>query len=261
MNKLHLFLLLFISLLQSATIGCSDVVGREKKDIKILVLIVASDDCPVYIELQKIWRSYMHYDPERVEAYFIRGNPNLPTLYEIQDDVIWCKFHENLNPGMINKTILSMWLMLPRIGEFDYILRTNLSSFYVFPRLLEFLKHCPKNNFYGGSDNGDPRIGSGCGFLLSPDVVQLMVRNRKLFINNASMYEDELVGHFLINNGQRLFYHDRMDLMPIAMWDYHKDKIPNDMFHYRIRNVDHLRLKDDIYVHKQLLKMFYGIDL
>ncbi|MCX6988703.1 MAG: hypothetical protein NTZ52_04285 [Chlamydiae bacterium] len=115
---------------------------------KVLVLIIASDNFPgvdlvfPYPELKKIWRSYMHTNPN-IEAYFIQGDPNLSSPYEIQGDVIWSKTEENLRPGILNKTLLSIECMLPRINEFDYVLRTNLSSFYVFPRLLHFLQTLP----------------------------------------------------------------------------------------------------------------------
>jgi len=52
-----------------------------------------------YKEMQEVWRSYMHRDPEHVEAYFIRANPHLNSMYEIQGDVIWSKTEENVIPG------------------------------------------------------------------------------------------------------------------------------------------------------------------
>jgi hypothetical protein len=114
--------------------------GQKNRDnIKLLVLIIASEDLPVYVELQKIWRAYMHSFPANVDAYFIKGDPNLPTKYQFVDDVIWSQTVENLIPGLINKTVLSLEAMLPKLHQYDYVLRANLSSFFHFPRLLEFL--------------------------------------------------------------------------------------------------------------------------
>lgn len=147
-----------------------------ERNLRVLVLIIASDQFPVYVELQKIWQSYIHSDPEHIETYFIRGDPNLPTSYEIKNDIIWSKTDEGWSPasaGIINKTVLSLEAMLPRLHEFDYILRTNLSSFYVFPRLLKFLETLPKKRCYAGSNTGgDSPIASGCGFIISPDVAK-----------------------------------------------------------------------------------------
>lgn len=234
--------------------------NEQKKDIKVLVLIITSDDLPVYTELQNIWRSYMHRDREHVEAYFIRGNPNLAYEYEIEEEIIWSRCQECLIPGILNKTIISLEALLPRIkSEFDYVLRTNLSSFYVFPRLLEFLRQCPRTNFYGGSPIGqhDIYIGSGSGFLMTPDIAELLVKNKQHFINNASTYDDVIMGKFLKGRGVRLQTHPRMDCYTMKDWNRQKDNIPDSMFHFRIKNPEQLRLKDDVYIQLQLLNMFY----
>ena len=166
---------------------------------KLLVLIIASDDYPVYGELQKLWRSYMHYDKDHVEAYFIRGNDALETTHAFQEDVLWTKTPENLIPGIVNKTILSLEALMPRIKnhEFDYVLRTNLSSFYVFPRLLAFLRTCPTKGFYCGSNIGVEGIGSGCGFLMSPDVAQMLVDHKQEIYDDETSFDDVVIGAHL----------------------------------------------------------------
>lgn len=234
--------------------------NEQRKDIKVLVLIITSDDLPVYAELQKIWRSYMHRDREHVEVYFIRGNQNLAHEYEIEEEIIWSRCQECLIPGILNKTIISLEAMLPRIkSKFDYVLRTNLSSFYVFPRLLEFLAQCPRTNFYGGSPIGmhDLRIGSGSGFLMTPDVAELLVKHKQHFINNASTYDDVIMGNFLKHHGIRLQTHPRMDFYTMKDWYRQKDSIPDTMFHFRIKNPEKLRMKNDVYIQSQLLDKFY----
>ena len=108
MNKCILLYCILIASFLNTPIECSQPLKKFKKDIKILVLIIASDEYPVYVELQKIWRSYMHYNPKQVEAYFMKADPDLGTMSIIQDDVIWSKTSETLAPGIINKTILSI---------------------------------------------------------------------------------------------------------------------------------------------------------
>ena len=207
---------------------------------------------------KKMWRLYMHADPEHIEAYFIKGNPYLASEYEFDGDVIWSRSHENLIPGILNKTIMSMEALLPRIKtEFNYVLRTNLSSFYVFPRLLNFLKNCPRRNFYCGSDTGDPAIGSGCGFLLSPDLVELLINNKKYLLDNISSYDDVILGTFLKRSGVPLISHKRMSFYTLEEWNDQKNIIMPDIFQFRIKNQPALRLSNELYIHLQLLKMFY----
>lgn len=237
---------------------------KSPKPVKLLVLIIASDHFPVYVAMQKVWKAYMNYDPQHVEAYFIRADPNLPTLFSVEENVIWSKTDEGWPPasaGIINKTILSMEAMLPRLHEFDYVLRTNLSSFYVFPKLLQVLQGMPRQKFYFGSNTGAGSVwGSGCGFILSTDLVRLMVQHKDEFIGNKN-HDDVLVGQFLHKKGIKLIQHKRHDLLNMNDWNAIKDKLPSDIFQYRVKNDDKVRLVQDIYMQTGLLERIYGIKI
>lgn len=233
-----------------------------QNELKILVLVIASDDLPVYKELQAIWKSYMHLDPDHVEAYFIRGNPNLSTDFEIQEDVIWSKTDENVIPGILRKTVLSLEALLPRIEEFDYVLRTNLSSFYIFPRLLQFLHTLPKKECYCAFIGEAQGIwyGSGAGFILSKDLVQMLVRDRQL-IPNHPLHDDVLIGAFFQLKQIPVLPAPRTDLPTLSEWFAIKDHIPANAFHFRVKNAyEHLRSRDEVFIQSELVKMFYGID-
>lgn len=244
--------------LVAAPIECCHPQEKSKKNIKILVLIIASDNYPVYVELQKVWRSYMHYNPKQVQAYFMKSDPNLPAMSLIADDVIWSKTSETLAPGIINKTIQSMEALLPRIKtEFDYVLRTNLSSFYAFDRLLDFLQNMPAKNVYCGTCYGEvPGGASGSGYILSSDMAELLVQNKSYFYNQLPP-DDVLVANFFKSKNIAPIHHERMDLMPLKVWENNKYFIPSGIFQFRVKNEPHLRLTDDVYVHNQLAKKFY----
>lgn len=272
MKRSYVVILFLYALLSNSSSLClsdkeleeapSQEIYKRQKDIKVLVLIIASDQLPVYTELYKIWHSYMHYDPRHVEAYFIRGDPELPTWYEIKGDVIWSKTTEGWVPqsaGILNKTILSLEAMMPRMHEFDYILRTNLSSFYIFPRLLDFLKKLPKKRCYCGSDaTGGGTIASGCGFIITPDVAELIVKNKRKLLNLATAEDDLILGGFIRGQRISLIQHPRMSFYTLADWHATKDKIPATMFHFRIKHADALRLENEIYIQSELVKMFYN---
>lgn len=252
-------ILVTIALLVAVFSGLPKLVA-EQKEMKLLVLIISSDNFPgsnlvfPYKELQKVWSSYMHLDPEHIEAYFIRGNPELTAEFEVVDDVVWCKTEENVIPGILNKTIMSMEYLLPRIDEFDFILRTNLSSFYVFPRLLEFLKTIPKTGCYCASGEG---FGSGCGFLLSSDIVKLLVENKNHLFNN-SINDDVAIGYFLRDKGIKLYPAPRIDFLSLEDWFNYRDKITSNDFHFRVKNLKHeLRATEDLFIYSELLDVFY----
>lgn len=265
-NSLRSFFMIFALniMCQSILCVCEDATGNlpnVPRDIKILVLIICSDNLPVYPELQKIWRSYMHYDRNHVEAYFIKADPKLDVEYKVDNDVIWSKTDECLRPCITNKTLLSLEAMATRFSDFDYVLRTNLSSFYVFPRLLNFLRNCPKTNFYCAHCNvwSWLTFGSGSGYLLSMDMAELLLKNKNFFINNNSDYDDVVVGIFFRDRGIKLTCSKRVDFLSYSDWHSNSKFLADErVFQYRIKNEPQNRLQDDVYMHSQLLKYFYG---
>lgn len=249
----------FILVLFLTSFFCGSLHARDKK---ALMLIIASDNQPVYIELQKLWRTYMHQDRKHIEAYFIKGDPNLNSDYAIKGDTIWSKTVENMVPGIFNKTILSIEAMAHRKEDFDYVIRTNLSSFYIFPRLLQYMKTLPTERCYCSyplNADGICVYGSGAGIILSRDVAEKMVRLKKLlFHSNYSLADDTLIGIYCILAGIDLIPSPRLDIPSLEAWKEIKDHIPQDTFHIRAKNMDErLRAKDEVYVYSQLINMFY----
>jgi hypothetical protein len=243
---------------------------KYEGNIKLLVLIIASDNPPVYLELEKIWRSYMHLDPEHVEAYFIRGNPELETTSMIDGDTIWSKTDEGWSPetaGIINKTVLSLEELLPRLDEFDYVLRTNLSSFFIFPRLLNALENLPRTRLYYGSPLESrsitgPKIkpdsqAQGSGIIMSTDVAKMLIDDRVSLINHRELPDDILIYYSIERQGIPLICYKRMDFLCRKDWNQASNQIPKDVFHIRVKTPAKRRLKDDIFIHKNLLEMFY----
>lgn len=227
---------------------------------RILLLIVANDDLPEYIEFQKIWRAYMHIDPLHVESYFLKMEPDLPSVCEIHADTIFCKVERNYIPGIINKNILSMEKMLPRLNEFDYIFRTNLSSFIYFPKLLEFLKTLPRKNCYCGVPvYVEFPFASGAGFILSTDLVEKMVLNKNRLYNITFNHEDVVIGRFFYEEHVPLITTSRMDVTRLDYWLSNKNNIPEHIYHFRTKNEENLRLTDEVFIQKELLKMYYNI--
>ncbi len=233
-----------------------------EKSPRLLILILASDQSPTYRELQNVWRTYMHSNPTQIKAYFLKGDPELSSTIEIRDDTIWSKTQEGLiqeSAGIINKTILSLEALLPRCQEFDYVLRTNLSSFYIFPRLLEFLKTLPKQGCYAGSPLWPKsQMASGSGFILSMDLVQMLVKEKGQFLGNRSVEDDLLIGRFFHQQHIPLHAHERMDFLNLHDWNQSKEKIPSHIFQIRIKTPEQNRLIHDSYIQYKLLHQFYG---
>lgn len=268
MNKKILKNIIFLLFLSSrfTMIFCSENDFKSEANIKVLVLIIASDNLPIYIQLQNIWKSYMHYNPKKINAYFIRGNPSIAENFQITSDTLWLKTEESLKTGVTTKTILAFETALSQLPHFDYILRTNLSSFYIFDRVLSFLEKAPKNDFYCGFQNyfSGVHYASGSGFFLSRDLVELIVKNKNYFLDQPNEWDDLIIGKFLHSQGKKVVDQRMLRLANIKEWDNNKKKIPKDIFQIRVRSCPLIydcpeRLTQEIPIHKELLKMFYGI--
>jgi hypothetical protein len=233
-----------------------------ERDLKVLVLIIASDDKPIYRELQKIWKSYMHLDPEHVEAYFIKGNPNLEGLYEIEGDTLWSRTIECICPGILYKTGLSLGCFAPRLSEFDYVLRTNLSSFYVLPQLIKFLKTLPRRGCYCGAlgESYGMTFASGAGFILSMDLVKLVIENQNELFEIPIFYDDLAFGIFFDRYKINPINAPRANFESLKEWQDQKDQISEEHFHIRVKCGDsYHRVQEDLPIHRELLKKYYQI--
>ncbi len=237
-------------------------VSFTDKDMKVLVLIISSDDQPVYAECEKIWRAYMHLDTDHVEAYFYKANPDLDVECEIQGDIIWSKCPTSSVPGAMQKTLLSMEYMLPRIHEFDYVIKVTVTSFFCFPRLFDFLETLPKTGCISSVIMNQREIfPSGANLMFSPDFVEFLVENKEV-LWDVFHYDDIVLGRFFGENDIPIIPAERLDIPTIDSWSELKDNIPDNIFHFRVKNPDHrLRVTEDLYIHKELLKRFYDICL
>lgn len=248
------------------------------KELKTLVLIIATDDKPAYRELQKIWEAYMNSDPKHFEVYFLRGDPNLSTAFKINKNEIIVKTEEGFAPGILNKTILGMEALQPRLNEFDFVIRTNLSSFYPFDNLLKYLAKLPKRRCYCGvSLYQTKELGlppeldivpfiSGAGIILSPDLVHLMLKNHQEFEKYKTMPDDVFIGLFYFKNKIPRIAAQRWDYPTHQGWLMNEQAIEDHAYHFRAKYSYNFRtaadpFEEELLTLKALLKKYYSKEI
>jgi hypothetical protein len=151
--------------------------------------------------------------------------------------------------------------MSPRFQQFDYILRTNLSSFYVFSRLQKFLQTLPKKKCYCGVPVNCGRcfFVSGAGFIISTDMAEKLVKNQKVILKKyGHIYDDVAIGLYF--HQQKVLVHPakRMDFTTWQMWMTQKNNISSDTYHFRLKNQnENLRLSLEPLIFQKLLDIFY----
>jgi hypothetical protein len=154
-----------------------------------------------------------------------------------------------------------MEALLPRLDEFDYVLRTNLSSFYYFPKLLDFLKILPPTECYSamiGKMHG--KYGVGAGIILSTDLVKMLINQKAELLDNTSFPDDVVIGHFFLRRNIRIIPAKRLDFPSYKAFVKHRNKTLSKHFHFRLKHEDdNLRSTEEIYLQTLFREMFYGV--
>lgn len=164
--------------------------------MKLCILVIASHG-EEYDELIKLWRSIKY--PDWVKLYFVFAEPDFPKMISISGDTILVRGNECIRPGIIYKTRVAMEYLL-NYESFDYLLRSNLSSFFNAESLLKFLKDKPRTNAMFGQLVFE-RFLSGSGYIMTADVIQRFLEWDYLeAVNPIRMDDDEIVGKFMFSN-------------------------------------------------------------
>jgi hypothetical protein len=218
--------------------------------MKILMLILASDSAPEYIEFQKVWRSYMHSNPN-IHCFFYKGDPNLSQDAILSGDTLLIKLEESLE-NVYEKTILAFKYFEPVLHQYDFVYRTNLSSFIDFGKYIDVCQTFPKTEgciaFVGMTGDG-VSFPSGSGFTLSPDLVRRFVKDPP-----PKIEQDDITFGVALNNWG-------IPIHSVSRADYSRDvgdfvyRIPEmPTFHYRIKTDNR---KHDIEIMRALARNFY----
>lgn len=129
--------------------------------------------------------------------------------------------------------------------EWDFIFRTNSSTYIRKEKIYEFLKDKPREKYYAGENGGG--YASGTGAILSRDCADI-IRNQ--FTEDPSPSEDSLIGTYLQRNG--IFVQPGPKRLH---FNFDEDKIL-EADYYRCKSPDNDRTKD-IYAMNELQKFHY----
>lgn len=217
--------------------------------MKVLILCLSYFDNTTYTKFydtqKKTWDSL---EIEGVKTFYFVGNENRNF---IDKDVIYTDVKESLfNCGY--KTLKAFDLI--KDYDFDFIFRTNSSSYVDKLLLKKYLQEKPKQKLYSGviGNHAGITFSSGSGFIITKDLVQLVLENRKLW--NHGLIDDVALGLLLKNFGVEPTAAPRYDINILD------ENTPLHFYHYRLkchdRNLDCERM---INLHKlKLNKIDYG---
>lgn len=198
--------------------------------MKILVLVLSFDDngelySSLYKTQRQTWDSINNSD---VEVFYYFGNS---THNFIKDKNIYVQARENYHFNLGEKFLQALELV--KNHEFDYIFKTNSSSYVDKELLLDFIKDKPRANLYCGiiGNFHGMQYVSGCGTYISRDLVEYILNNKSKW--NHALIEDVATADLLKIKDVKLYPGKRFDITEISFSP--NQKIDPNHYHYRCK--------------------------
>lgn len=185
----------------------SNEINENVKKYKIIFLIIASND-DIYYDMIQTWKKYMHKF-SNIKFYFLHSRNDMDEVLFVDDDenTIFYNSDETYIPGIFLKTIYSMNYCHNNFN-YDYLIRTNISTFFDFITLLKYLDNQPRNNFVGGTYGFyyDIKYINGTCIIISNNIVDKILKDifkedelEKKTISHIYHLPDDIIIAYLIN--------------------------------------------------------------
>jgi hypothetical protein len=227
--------------------------------MKVLMIIISNNENqppydPVYGALKSVWRKYMNIHPS-IECLFLEHHDEKDKV--IEDNTFYVKGQNTFHPGIRDKTIDCFEYFVNQETQYDFIVRTNLSSLWNFGALIRYLETLPRQDIYSGifGYHEGKHFISGAGFIITPDVVKKLLHNREL-MNHVNVIDDVDIGYALYRIGVPFKPGTRQDFS--STYDFLRYKHNNDIYHYRIKMAYENR-NNEPFIMEKLLEKIYDI--
>ena len=243
-----------------------------KKKYRAVILILASNNNQIYKNCRKIWKQYMNVDTS-IKVFFVYGKippNNILECYDPDSDIIFENIEESY-PVLIQKTIEAFKIIKTKI-EFDFLIRTNLTTFWDFNKLHLHLHDLPTTNCYSGDGplpnyNAQGYYLSGTDTIVTPEMISSIILNEHKvdfqIVEDAAMgkYFHGVFGAPMLPN--RICFFE--DIYSIQEYDKIINRInnakQNNKDHYRVKSASENREIIDYFIYQCLLKNIYNIEI
>lgn len=171
------------------------------KSLKICILIISVPKPitnPLYQFQRKIWEQYYNLD-QNIDCFFLECG-NSKSKRNNHQLILECK--ECYIPGIYQKTILGLEYLESK--PYDFYIRTNLNSFFIFPNLIKKLMEIPLDQIiYTGDYSNYNTWVCGNSIILNRLGAKHLItygKNPKYF-QNRDIPDDVLIGKVFTDQG------------------------------------------------------------
>jgi hypothetical protein len=221
------------------------------------------------------WKKYINNDSDILGLFVCADELIKEGEYrlDINNNTLYTSGKECITPCGTKKTLLAMKYVQDNY-DFDFILRTNLSSFYVLQKLKNTLNMLNKENIFTGY-NKDNFI-SGTQMIFSKDIIDILTNSMNEIINkynstNGIHNDDVALSDFLKNKNIKLGsinsvyeFIDR-NSNDNSIINRIKDSNTDNIFMYRVKNIknstNNSGTQIDINIFSKLYEYYYNKSL
>jgi hypothetical protein len=222
-----------------------NVNGAPKSKFKILNLILFSNENisrfkESYLKMMQLQKEYIKsYSGNNITFYFYCYKEDLEEEYIIEDNMIYIKGVESYVPGILKKTMKVF--EITKNMEYDFLLRSNISTVIDYNKLNEVLYEIPDNVIYAGGSCRihtwlDPDYGIhkvynipfvvGSSIILKKEAVDKLIENK--FLLDETIVDDVALGIFFNSFGDKPCGFD-------SYYRWNLNCMTNDVIFYRNR--------------------------
>jgi hypothetical protein len=148
--------------------------------------------------------------------------------------------------------------------SYDYLVRTNISTFWVFDKLLDRLNTLPKlDTITGRIGYFPPKYVVGSDMVISKNLIdQLLVQPEKIYLIHKGRYlpEDRILSKFFTETCKASILDGipsvkYLENVTIESFKQELDTVSSKVDHFRVKNSVNRDI--DILIHKELLARYY----
>ena len=248
-----------------------------KERYRAVILVLASQVSPLDEMFKRVWVAYMTTEPA-IKVLFVYGSRNDSSI-DHMSKMPYDLYYENIPdtyPVPIAK-VLEAFKSIEHQYEYDFLVRTNLSTFWNLRALLEHLDSLPGKLCYAGDGPLPPSLPieqryylSGTDTIVNRHMITAIVRHAAEYPAWASRLdpEDSMMGEFfhktlgagLTSAGPYFMEHYTTENLQEIHMDIRNAEQQNKT-HFRVKTRGGDRLQLDTFIMKNLLRHHYDIDL
>lgn len=217
--------------------------------MKVIIIVVSADVEPFIHLTNVIKKTWASYTLPEIDIYFYYGKKLTDNSSDNRDIFFDNIIDSKENMGL---KVLEMFEYIKDV-DYDYIFKTNSSSYVVQEKILEFLKDKPKDNFYcgiKGDHHGVPFV-SGCGLFLSKDIVNKILDNKNIWNHNEN---EDVALSMVLNSFNTPVYpgatRANVESTDLTGWNV------NNYYHFRCKQPENR--DNDAVIFEKLYKLLNG---